>query len=294
MPHILRNKDLEVHVDLPLENYNFSRFDWTGKIVRVKFQEIDITGVERMDSGSQNQLGKGFYNEFGIEHPPGFPEATTGGWFHKIGIGSLKKDSDAYIFHKAYEIEPAEFKTVVRSDGISISCRSKGLGGFAYLLKKEILLLENGFTIDYTLENTGERSIVTTEYVHNFIAIDNQPLTSSYVLKFPFRIKPDSFGETVNPENKIAIGKDRFEFLAKPEEQFFFSNLSGGRLVSGSWELLNRDKKVSVREIADFETDRVNLWGWTHVISPELFFKIDLSPGRSVEWQRRYEITKME
>ena len=86
MPHILRNEDLEVHVDLPLENYNFSRFDWTGKIVRVKFQGIEITGVERMDPGSQNQVGKGFYNEFGIGHPPGFKEATTGGWFHKIGI----------------------------------------------------------------------------------------------------------------------------------------------------------------------------------------------------------------
>ena len=40
MAHILKNKNLEIHIDLPGENYNLSRFDWTGKIVKVKFQNI--------------------------------------------------------------------------------------------------------------------------------------------------------------------------------------------------------------------------------------------------------------
>ena len=47
MPHILQKKDLEIHIDLPLENYRFSRFDWTGKIVNVLFQNKPICGFEQ-------------------------------------------------------------------------------------------------------------------------------------------------------------------------------------------------------------------------------------------------------
>ena len=49
MPHKLKNKNFEILIDLPNENYNFTRFDWTGKIVKVKFQNILISCNERTD-----------------------------------------------------------------------------------------------------------------------------------------------------------------------------------------------------------------------------------------------------
>ncbi len=294
MPHILKSKNLEVHVDLPFENYNFSRFDWTGKVSRVKFQDIELTGIERTDCDDENLLGKGLYNEFGIDLGLGFDEVNTGEWFHKIGIGALKKEGSNYMFSEEYQIEPAEFEWFLQPDSISISCTSKSLRGYAYLLKKEIRLAENGFSIDYHLENTGQKSIHTNEYVHNFMAIDNRPIGNSYVLKFSFQLRPDSFEETVNPEQKADIGDREVQFKGTPQEQFFFSNLSGGKRVPGEWELINTDSKIGIRETTDFHTDRVNLWGWKHVISPELFYKIDLKPGKSVEWQRNYTIRRIK
>jgi len=65
MAHILKNKNLEIHIDLPLENYNFSRFDWTGKIIKVKFQNVYVSTIERTDCENEHHFGKGFYNEFG-------------------------------------------------------------------------------------------------------------------------------------------------------------------------------------------------------------------------------------
>ncbi|MDE5422702.1 hypothetical protein L3073_10835 [Ancylomarina sp. DW003] len=91
MVHILKNKNLEVHIDLPLENYQLSRFDWTGKIVSVKFKGVDVVGTERLNSDDDNRFGKGFYNEFGIETPVGFDDCEEGDWFPKIGVGLLKK-----------------------------------------------------------------------------------------------------------------------------------------------------------------------------------------------------------
>ncbi len=46
MAQILSNKNLEIKIDLPHENYESPRFDWTGKIVDIKFQNIQLAGIE--------------------------------------------------------------------------------------------------------------------------------------------------------------------------------------------------------------------------------------------------------
>ncbi len=80
--------------------------------MEVKFQNIQLSGIERTDCQNENYFGKGFYNEFGIDTALGFDETDIGGWFHKIGVGLLKKDDTQYLFSKTYEIKPAEFKII--------------------------------------------------------------------------------------------------------------------------------------------------------------------------------------
>ena len=160
MTYILKNKNLEILIDAPLENYNFSRFDWTGKIVDVKFQNSQLSSVERTDSQHEHSFGKGFYNEFGIDTALGFDETDIGGWFHKIGVGLLRKDDNQYLFSKNYKIKPAEFKIISKSNKLLISCKSKTMNGYSYLLKKEIELHNSSFTIKYYLENTGEKILL--------------------------------------------------------------------------------------------------------------------------------------
>ena len=294
MAHILKNKNLEIHVDLPLENYNFSRFDWTGKIVEVKFRNIQLSSVESTDCKNEHYFGKGFYNEFGIDTALGFDEADIGGWFHKIGVGLLKKDDTQYLFNKNYEIKPAEFKIISESNKLLISCKSKNINGYSYLLKKEIELHESSFTIKYFLQNTGEKDIITNEYVHNFTAINKELIGNNYILKFPFQLKPELFGETVNPERKVDIGQNEIKFNSSPNEQFFFSNLNGNENVDAQWELINLASKIGIRETGSFQTKKVNLWGSKHVISPELFFNIFIKPGQSTEWSRNYNVYKLK
>ena len=71
---------------------------------------------------------------------------------------------------------------------------------------------------------------------------------------------------------------------------FFFSFLSGDNEVNASWELVNEKCKIGISEIANFKTRKVNLWGWKHVISPELFISIVLQPGELKSWSRVYNI----
>jgi len=290
MGHLLKNKNLELQIDFPLENYGFSRFDWTGKIVDVKFKNSPLVSLEDPNCKDENLFGKGFYNEFGIESALGFDETEIGGWFHKVGIGLLKKEDAHYEFHKPYKIKPAEFQTSTNKNQIIINCIAPITNGYSYELRKEIELQESGFTIKYHLKNTGKKPIHTDEYVHNFTALNDDFIGENYELNFPFAIKPELFGETVNPELAVSIGEKGFGFNSAPNEQFFFSNLSGGKSVTAAWELLNLKAKVGIGEKTNFQTSKVNLWGWKHVISPELFIDINIAPNETAEWVRTYEV----
>ncbi|MCY1635785.1 hypothetical protein [Marinifilum sp. D737] len=294
MSHLLKNKNLEICIDMPFENYQFSRFDWTGKITSVKFNGIPISTQEKINGDPENVFGKGFYNEFGIEMPIGFDEINEGGTFPKIGVGELKKEGEAYNFIKFYQVKPASFKLIKEFNKLRIECVSGIVNGYSYELIKEIELLESSFEIRYRLKNTGKKAILTNEYCHNFLAIDNELLGSNYILNFPFELKPELFGEVLNQEGKVIVNKEEITFNDIPEEQFFYGNLTGGKSVFASWELLNTKSKIGIRETGDFETSKINLWGWKHVISPELFFEIHVKPDEVIEWKRTYSLFNIE
>lgn len=294
MPYLLQNKNLKVTIDTPLENYQDSRFDWTGKIVGVAFQNIEVTGIERLDTGEGEHCGKGFYNEFGIDAPVGFADTKIGDWFHKIGVGLLKKDAESYDFQKAYEVQPADFKVDPQPNKITITCTAKIHNGYGYVLKKEITLTESGFVVRYQLKNTGANTIETNEYCHNFLALDGELIGTDYHLKFPFELQPAHFGETVNAEQKVILGEKDFKFTGTPKDQFFFSNLAGDKTVMAQWELQHLKSGIGIRETGSFPTHSINLWGWTHVISPELFHSISLPSGQSTEWSRTYEFFSLD
>jgi len=290
MPYLLKNNHLEIHIDGPADNYSFSRFDWTGKIRKVTFKNILLTTFENLAATDQSILGQGFYNEFGIDTALGFEDAKLGGWFHKIGIGLLKKEDNVYSFSKKYEIKPAKFTVKSASNKLIIHCQSELINGYAYELTKTIELTENRFSIHYLLKNKGEKAIITDEYVHNFISINHSAINSQYQLKFPFQVKPKLFGETVNPEKKVDIERRSIKFNSCPKEQFFFSNLSGNKEVASTWALLHLGHKIAITETGNFRTDKINLWGWKHVISPELFIKINIPPKQSKAWIRQFEV----
>jgi hypothetical protein len=293
MTHVLKNEHLEIQIDLPLEKYNFSRFDWTGKIVLVKYKNICIAGVEKLNDEDNTKIGKGFYNEFGIDTALGYAETKAGEWFHKIGIGLLKKEDVKYSISNEYAIQPATFNVSAKPDEIMISCISPVDNGYSYVLKKVISLVDNGFFIKYFLKNTGKKTIQTDEYNHNFIAVNNELIGSDYLLKFPFYIKPAQFEETVNHEGKVEIGEQEITFNGTPNEPFFFSNLTGNENVEASWELINTKSNIGISETGSFKTSKVNLWGWKHVISPELFFSITVEPDNEIEWSRVYKIFEL-
>lgn len=294
MAHTIKNKNVELTLDLPLENYSGARFDWSTKITTVKYQGALVTGEEIVGAKPTVSTGKGFYNEFGIDSALGYDETKKGDWFHKIGVGLLKKTDDQYLFSRAYEIKACTFDIKADLGSIQIECKAPPYNAYSYILSKEIRLAENGFVIHYQLLNDGRKAIVMDEYNHNFLQIAQDLVGENYSLNFPFPISPDHVEEYLNPDEVVQWSENRLSFAHTPKRDFFFSNLTGGKTVQATWELINHKRGIGIREVGDFQTDKVNLWGREHVISPELFFKISLQPGEMVTWTRRYEMFFIE
>ena len=291
MTYSLSSKNVTLQVDHPLKNYQGSRFDCTGKIINVKFKGIEISGVERIQPENTNILGRGFYNEFGMENPIGYDEAKPGDWFHKIGIGLLQRDENPYSFLKNYPIKPAQFEVEESKLSLKISCIGDLNSGYAYLLYKEIKVLENGFEIKSQLKNTGNKTIKTNEYNHNFIAINKEPIDENIGLKLPFFPKREDFFENVDPEKLISIKGNLVELRNSPSKDFFLGKINGEQSPEPNWELTHKKLKFGISEIGDFKLQKFNLWGCNHVISPEMFFEINLAPHQEVSWSRKYIFT---
>lgn len=251
-----------------------------------------MTELETHSPSAGHHYGQGFYNEFGMDSLPGFEEAEIGAWCHKIGVGLLRKEAESYQFHQAYEIRPASFEVQPRPNSIQIRCHAAVENGYGYILEKEIVLLENGFEIRYTLRNNGTNPIHTTEYVHNFLSIDSDRTGTHDSLAFPFPLVPEAFGETVNSEQALSVEKQGFSFNHSPDQQFFFSNLSGGESVPAQWEFFNTKHYIGISETASFTTRKINLWGWQRVISPELFIELSIKAGEEMNWSRRFDFWK--
>jgi len=291
----LTNKYIRLDINEPGSEYTRARFDWTGQIVQLTFKGTHtFCTSETFKPWKIKKLGQGLFNEFGIEQAVGYDDCNVGQWFPKIGVGLLRrKTKHDYHFYKNYKIQPFSFTVERENSKIRFISRAKETRGYAFTFKKSITLNKNTFTIDYELANIGTKQIITNEYNHNFISINKQNIDNQYVLKLPFTIDPCCFTTVMNPHNVLCLGKKHITWNAVPKKDFFIRHLNPAPLKAGLWSLEHKACKVGIKEICKFPIQTFNLWGKKHVVSPEVFFKIALTAGKTLHWQRRYEIYEL-
>lgn len=282
----INSQRLKVHIQYPGTYYRGSRFDWTGFITDIMLDGKHSFCTDESLVPGQGTGGRGLCNEFGIEEPVGYEEARVGEKFTKIGIGLLDKErEDTYAFDKPYKITPFEFQTDIKPDRVKFVTQPCLCNGYAARLIKDVSVKENIMTIKYFLENTGHKTIETTEYVHNFINIDGEGTGPHMDLSFSFDLEGD---RTLAGENILDISKNRIGWKSIPNDVFYF-RLEGLKEDSCRWMLENRVTGVGIKETDDFPVFKVALWGMRHVISPETFIKLSVKPGEKKVWTRTYE-----
>jgi len=215
----IKNERLKVNFTISGEAYNGTRFDRMGMIKEVILDNKDTFHASESLIDGQGSDGQGFYNEFGIEEPIGYDEIGVGEQFLKIGVGALTKFSNnKYDFFHDYEVELFLYDVEAKEDSITFISESKPINGYAVKYVKTVSLDHNEMVIEYALTNTGQKNIDTTEYCHNFVAINNQPIGPEYELKFSYPLESDvKVGEIEVDENKF--------ILNKPVNEMFYCKL---------------------------------------------------------------------
>jgi hypothetical protein len=289
---VLKTEQLQVLINAPGEVYNSSRFDWTGQIEQVTYKnKHTFCTNETLDASLKSTRGIGMCNEFGISTPIGYDDCKVGEFFPKIGIGLLEKENDLpYHFFKPYKVVPGHFEVKQIGDSdLVITSSISNCRGYGYILEKHFEVSGNILFIKYKLTNTGSKAIETEEYCHNFININNLSVNADYKLKFPIKINTGNFIEEVNPNYCVEINNNQLSWKSTPESDFFYTDLNAGHNKINTWSIENTKAGVGVREFVNCVPAQCNVWGKSHVISPEIFINIKLNPRETMQWERKYE-----
>jgi len=280
---------IKVLIEEPEEGYSGTRFDKTGKIVQLWWKGIPFCSAEYKHDSS-NSIGRGFFNEFGMTDPIGYENCQVGSYFPKIGVGLLQKENnECYDFFHNYKCKPLQFSQLTRQDAIIYDCLNKEANS-AFFLEKKITLKEDGFVIDYLLENIGNQSIVTSEYVHNFLSPGKKMIAQNTKLFFGEKVDGEQFKNGLNPDSVLLYHDRTITWNERPKADFFFEEIAASCKNAPNWILVNEELELGISESVDFQPSKINLWGRAHVVSPEIFKSIKLQPGETDRWQREYKV----
>lgn len=282
--HVLKNNRLKVEIAAPKEVYNGSRFDWTGFITQITLDDaVTFCVPERLEKGAGTG-GMGLSNEFGIDQPLGYDKIKAEQQFPKIGVGLLTKpDEKDYDFFYHYDVTPAEFQVSQTSSSLTMDAEAHSDNGYGFHLTKAISLLEDQVVIHYTLKNTGDVAFKTNEYAHNFIGMNHETVNENYQLTLPKMNQLNVAVGTMKQTNKEVT------WPVVPDGDFYAQIDMNEENASYNWELYHKELKAGVRDLTCFTPEKMALWGRDHVVSPEVFIAIALSPGETKTWERRYQ-----
>ena len=278
--------------------YRGPRFDWSGMIARVTYKGHTFfrqwkTPHDPLDQedgiGTAEEFGCGFE---GMPSPMDYRTASVGQTFLKIGVGLLLKvRQPTYLFTYPYRIIKAGRWRIRRGKNwLGFRQVMSDGRGWGYLYRKRITLPSGSaeFIISHYLKNTGHRTICTTTYCHNMVAIDNDPIGPDYKVEFPFVAKlvrnwrglVRSRGKTITFRRAVAKGEEEF------------SDLRGFRhnVADNEATVINTKTGAEIKIFGNRPLLAFHFFVARTVVCPENFIRIELKPGQAATWTNVYQL----
>lgn len=269
--------------------YRGSRFDWSGVIPHLQYNGHSYFGkwFYRYDPRIHDAI-MGPVNDFS---PLGYAEAHPGGSFVKIGIGVLQKpDKSKYSFRFPYKIlNYGKWEIDKKLNKIIFSQKLEDKD-YSYEYTKTIRLpnKEPIMLLEHSIKNTGNKTIETSVYNHNFFIIDKQSIGPDYITKFPFKITNKKQKES--DLTKIEDNKIIFLQELKKNEYAYFSEIQGfgNTAMDNNITIFNQNTEAGVKIQGDRPLSRLVFWSSSKTICPEPFIVIKIDPDETFKWQISY------
>jgi hypothetical protein len=270
--------------------YQGTRFDWSGNMPSLKFAGHEYFGQWFTTYSPEiHDVIMGPVQEFtSLDFDNAHPDET----FVKIGVGVLiKPDEKPYSFARYYQVaNHGTWNVKTKPDQVQFIHELRD-NAYSYRYEKVVQLIKDKPELElvHTIRNTGNKTIETSVYDHNFFVIDDQPVGPGYSITVPFRIK--GTGEGIGELAQIT--DNRIEFLRnlKKGEQVFCSPLEGFGSKADDYEfrIENKLAGAGVKITCDQPILKLNFWCCSTTICPEPYILVKVEPGKEFTWKIHYE-----
>lgn len=289
----ISNAHVHMKVYLPdPENglYRATRFDWSGIIGSVTYREHEYFGYwkDTHDPLFHEDLSgpaEGF-----IKPGLGYQEAKPGEGFIRLGVGVLEKlDEAEYDWMGTYPIlDHGHWNIDHGENWIKFTHELQSDLGYAYRYTKTIRLKKNGFSLEHSLQNKGEKIIETDQFNHNFFMIDGQKSGRAFQLEFPF-----SVFSADDPKGYVELEGKQLTFIndiKKGGSVYLTLEGFGTEIKDHQVTVVNRESGAGVTFTMDKPLHRLAFWACETTLCPENFIWISLAPGEEETWTADYRL----
>jgi hypothetical protein len=287
---VLEQGDLRVHVLLPDAEHGYyrdTRFDWSGLVGLVEWRGHTFFG----GTGSKGPgYSLGTSDEYKDVLPVlGGPDGTNEIERIRIGVGVLTPlvvaaGKGNQVRWKLAEPFPWEIR---RGTNFVEFSQIVTHGPWGYELSKRIELTTgaDGFTIARRLKNTGEKTIASMNYCHNWLRIDNEYVGSQYRLILPFQ--PVAEGGFRN-RDKVSVEAVDDGYRLRFERTLWAELGARTEARDNAARVVNTNTGASVQLTGDWVPDAFNLYAQPGEVCPEPFLRLALPPGAQRDWKSSY------
>jgi len=160
------------------------------------------------------------------------------------------------------------------------------VNGYAYLYRKKVSLRDNppGLVLEHSLRNTGQKTIETSVYEHDFFMLDSQPTGPDTVVSFPFAVRAaqglsglaEIRGNAVVFLRELARGQTVLEGY-------------GGGARDYDIRVENRKTGAGVRQTSDRAISKLVLWSIRTTVCPEAYIDLRIAPQQETNWRISYD-----
>ncbi len=279
--------------------YRGTRFDWSGVIYSLTYAGHEYFGEwQESDDPNLHDRITGPVESFSTNAKAlGYDEVPPGGTFMRIGIGVCEKPKEEdFRWRHTYKVaDPGRWTTRHGKNWIEFVHEvTDPKTGYGYHYTKRLTLTPGRpeLVIDHTLANTGNKTIETDVYNHNFFVIDNQPTGPDFVVRFPFDLTADKdlkgYGEV--------RGRELIYRKEIPQGEYIITLFDGYRATADDhrFAIENRKVKAGVRMATDKPMSKLQFWSPHTTLCPEPFIDLKIGPGQADRWSIRYEFYTLD